>query len=446
MTEAPVDRPPRIYIDLIGDLFHVGHVRHLEKAKSLGHTLIVGVFDDDAVEKLSHVPVNPMQERVAVISALRCVDEVVPGAPIAPNPEFLERYDIDSICLTDDFENPERQRAMAALLDDSAGIVLPYTEDVTTAEIATRIAQGDVRETSAGRSHSALIHPTAQTTFKDDGLLLDAVGAIAAGMFGREWMLARDRIGNRTWLTLLRGMADNQVQRGAHGAIDPRFLAAIVSLTSRFARAGETLNLIGRAADMAGAALAGQDFDVTVLRPGISPPSDGPAKASASPHYVYCDIAGMPDASPPAEVTAVLDTAWSALLLIDAPLLFGTTRRLKRDLLLAVDFWPEDSGTFLPAQRDGRFYFSDAFVRNVLHGQGFFDVEDILTTRDGAPLPEDSTGCARVSRTTMVEEDRADGCFRYLDGGETMPLGAADSGQYVRWYRASKIAIAEDDA
>ena len=447
MADPPVEPPPRIYIDLIGDLFHVGHLRHLDKAKSLGGTLVVGVFDDAAVERLSHVPVNTLEERVAVISALRCVDEVIPAAPVAPDAGFLDRYDIDSICLTDDFEDPERQQAMAALMDEGAGIVLPYTEDLTTADIVARVAGANISPPHPAKDRHALIHPAVSPGGRaDDALLLDAVGAIAAGVFGRNWMLARDRLGDRTWLSLLKCMAANAIERDAPGSTDPRFLSALASLVARHATPGDSVNLIGNAADMAGAALCEQQLKVTILRPGKTPPSVSAAARLSPCDYVYCDVGGLPDAMPPADVTAVIDPAWSALLIVDAALLFESMRRLKRDLILAVDFWPETSGSFLPADRDGRFYFSDTYVRNVLHGQGFFDVTDILTTHDGAPLPDGNTGCGRISRHAMVEEDYQDGSFRYLDGGEPTPVGPADNGRYLRWYRASKIAIGPDEA
>jgi len=99
----------RIYIDIIGDLLHPGHVRHLEKAKALGNVLVVGVFDDDIAAELSHVPVMNRDERVAMLAAPRCVDEVVPAAPLCPDTGFLEKYDIAQICLCDDFGHPARQ-------------------------------------------------------------------------------------------------------------------------------------------------------------------------------------------------------------------------------------------------------------------------------------------------------------------------------------------------
>ena len=89
MTEPTPESPVRVYIDLIGDLFHAGHLRHLEKARSLGDTLVIGVFDDETAAQISHVPVMNLDERVAVMAALRCVDEVIPAAPLVPDQAYL---------------------------------------------------------------------------------------------------------------------------------------------------------------------------------------------------------------------------------------------------------------------------------------------------------------------------------------------------------------------
>jgi len=60
------------------DLLHVGHIRLLEKAKSLGNILVVGLNSDASVRKLkgSHRPVNPVQVRAEVLAALEAVDFV----------------------------------------------------------------------------------------------------------------------------------------------------------------------------------------------------------------------------------------------------------------------------------------------------------------------------------------------------------------------------------
>ena len=127
MTEPSSESPVRIYIGLIGDLFHAGHLRHLEKAKSLGDILVGGVFHDETVTRFSHVPVMKMDERIAVIAA-----EVIPSVPATPELSFLQRYDIDQACLSDDYGNPARQEALADLLEDGTSIVFPYTESLST--------------------------------------------------------------------------------------------------------------------------------------------------------------------------------------------------------------------------------------------------------------------------------------------------------------------------
>ena len=67
------------YTTGVFDLFHVGHLRLLSRAKSRCDRLIVGVSTDELVEKYkSKKPVIPFEERAEIVSALKCVDEVVP--------------------------------------------------------------------------------------------------------------------------------------------------------------------------------------------------------------------------------------------------------------------------------------------------------------------------------------------------------------------------------
>ena len=60
------------------DILHVGHVRYLQDARSLGDVLVVGVNSDATVRKLKgpERPVVPEHERVEILAALECVDYV----------------------------------------------------------------------------------------------------------------------------------------------------------------------------------------------------------------------------------------------------------------------------------------------------------------------------------------------------------------------------------
>jgi len=68
------------------DLIHAGHVRYLSKARSLGDALILGVNTDASVRKLKGPsrPLVSLAHRMEVLSALECVDFVVPFGQQTP--------------------------------------------------------------------------------------------------------------------------------------------------------------------------------------------------------------------------------------------------------------------------------------------------------------------------------------------------------------------------
>src|SRR3984885_5347930 len=61
------------------DLLHVGHLRYLEGARALGDVLVVAINSDKSMRLIKDAgrPILGEDERVALISALRCVDYVV---------------------------------------------------------------------------------------------------------------------------------------------------------------------------------------------------------------------------------------------------------------------------------------------------------------------------------------------------------------------------------
>lgn len=62
------------------DLLHVGHVRYLQAARTMGDLLVVGLNTDASVRKLNKGngrPIVPQEQRAEVLAALACVDYVV---------------------------------------------------------------------------------------------------------------------------------------------------------------------------------------------------------------------------------------------------------------------------------------------------------------------------------------------------------------------------------
>jgi len=62
------------------DILHAGHVRYLAQARALGDRLVVGLNSDASVRRLKgeERPVNSLEDRMEVLSALACVDWVIP--------------------------------------------------------------------------------------------------------------------------------------------------------------------------------------------------------------------------------------------------------------------------------------------------------------------------------------------------------------------------------
>ncbi len=68
-----------VYTVCTFDLFHVGNLELLENCKTLGDIVAVGVASDDVVNLYKpNVPVIPLNQRLAMLAALRCVDIVRP--------------------------------------------------------------------------------------------------------------------------------------------------------------------------------------------------------------------------------------------------------------------------------------------------------------------------------------------------------------------------------
>lgn len=67
------------YTTGVFDLFHIGHLNLLKNAKAMCDHLIVGVSTDEVVESYKlKKPIIPYAERIAIVEAIRYVDQVVP--------------------------------------------------------------------------------------------------------------------------------------------------------------------------------------------------------------------------------------------------------------------------------------------------------------------------------------------------------------------------------
>ena len=87
------------------DLLHYGHVRLLKRAKELGDYLIVGLSTDEFNEFKKHKQAyNDYAERKYILEAIRYVDEVIPEEDWDQKVKDVQKYDIDTFVMGDDWK------------------------------------------------------------------------------------------------------------------------------------------------------------------------------------------------------------------------------------------------------------------------------------------------------------------------------------------------------
>lgn len=117
------------------DVFHIGHLRILERARSFGDHLIVGVSTDQMnYDKKDRYPVYSQDERTEIIRSLRCVDAVFLEESLALKRQYLVDHEADILVMGDDW---------AGKFDEFRDICevryLPRTPSVSTTAVIEKI-------------------------------------------------------------------------------------------------------------------------------------------------------------------------------------------------------------------------------------------------------------------------------------------------------------------
>lgn len=118
------------------DVFHVGHLRVLQRASELGDRLVVGVSADELnLRKKGRAPVFSQGERLAIVSALRVVDEVFVEESLELKRNYLVQHGADVLVMGDDWAGKFDEYA-----DVCQVVYLPRTPAISTTAIIEHIA------------------------------------------------------------------------------------------------------------------------------------------------------------------------------------------------------------------------------------------------------------------------------------------------------------------
>jgi glycerol-3-phosphate cytidylyltransferase len=87
------------------DLFHVGHVNLLRRAKALGDWLVVGVSSDDLnARKKGRAPFFSLAERLAIVADSRWVDEVFVEEALELKGNYIQQHRAAVLVMGDDWQ------------------------------------------------------------------------------------------------------------------------------------------------------------------------------------------------------------------------------------------------------------------------------------------------------------------------------------------------------
>ncbi|KAF1988082.1 Nucleotidylyl transferase [Aulographum hederae CBS 113979] len=142
----PTGRPVRVYADGVFDLFHLGHMRVLQQAKTAfpDTYLIVGVTGDKETHRRKGLTVLSGKERAESVRHCKWVDEVIEDCPwiIADAPEFIKKHRIDYIAHDDlPYGADEGDDIYRPIKEAGMFLVTQRTEGVSTTGVITKIVR-----------------------------------------------------------------------------------------------------------------------------------------------------------------------------------------------------------------------------------------------------------------------------------------------------------------
>ena len=118
------------------DVFHVGHLRVIERAAALGDRLVVGVSADALnVARRGRQPVFSQAERLTIVAALKPVDEVFVEESLELKRHYIETYAADVLVMGDDWAG-----RFDEFKDICEVVYLPRTPAISTTALIEKIS------------------------------------------------------------------------------------------------------------------------------------------------------------------------------------------------------------------------------------------------------------------------------------------------------------------
>lgn len=119
------------------DLFHVGHLNILRRAKELGDYLVVAVSSDKFNESKGKKSYHSVEDRVAILKSIKYVDEVIVEESWDQKYKDIKKHNIDVFVMGNDWEGKFDE-----LKEHCEVVYLPRTEGISTTKIKNDLMVG----------------------------------------------------------------------------------------------------------------------------------------------------------------------------------------------------------------------------------------------------------------------------------------------------------------
>jgi cytidyltransferase-like protein len=131
------------------DLLHVGHLDLLEYCKTLGDKFVVGVASDGVVNSYKpNVPVIPLHQRMTMLKALRCVDDVISYDKL-DYVTACKELEVDIFVIGEDWGDKPHNIAVEKYLKSKGKKIVQVSYNPTTS--STKIKQNVVAQSHKGK-------------------------------------------------------------------------------------------------------------------------------------------------------------------------------------------------------------------------------------------------------------------------------------------------------
>lgn len=133
------------YTTGVYDMFHVGHLNIIERAKEQCEYLIVGVTTDELCQKRKNkLPVICEEDRMRIVAAIKFVDKVVPQVDMDKF-KAVKEYGADAVFVGSDWKGTpswiEYEREFAKL--GCTVVYLDHTDGISSTILRDRLNSGE---------------------------------------------------------------------------------------------------------------------------------------------------------------------------------------------------------------------------------------------------------------------------------------------------------------